>query len=257
MSKSFEDTLRKAMEALGRFVESVIGKAKQAKVQVSTRGGVQPILSIESQFSFGRIRDLIEASIQKVMANSIPDLKGGMALEVGEGPAAYGSRMLSAQAKMAVGVEIGGGSVGRQGDISRGFVVRAPLARLPFSGAIFTYFMARLATTLQGDVVRAVREIGRILAPGGQGVIIDYHPFGLYAKRGAGRVRPPDSGIHKLEDYYRLCRQASLRVVDVREVFIDEGMRQLFKDEEIYAYRNLKGTPLLIFLFVYKPKGTT
>ena len=39
------------------------------------------------------------------------------------------------------------------------------------------------------------------------------------------------------------------------EIFVDEGMRQLFHEEEIAAYRNLKGTPLLVFLFVYKPKG--
>lgn len=255
MARSFEQTLRSAMEALGHVVEQLIGKAKRASVQVSTRGGVQPILSVESQLAASRIRDIIEASAQKVLISAIPNLKGGAALEVGEGPVTWAQRLLSAQAQGVWGVEIGGGSVGRQGDASRGFVVRGALSRLPFPDARFAYVMARLATQLQGDMVRALREMARVMAPGGQGVVVDYHPFGLYAKRGASRVRPADSGVHRFEDYYRFCRQAGLRVVDVREAFVDEASRQLFREEEIGAYRSLKGTPLLIFLFVYKPKG--
>lgn len=255
MAKSFEQTMRRAMEALGRFVESLIGTAKKASVQVSTRSGVQPILSVESQLSGPRIRNIIESSTVKTLQHAVPELKGGAALEVGEGPAGWGGRLLAAQAPLAVGVEIGGGSVGRQGDISRGFVLRGSVARLPFPDGRFSYVLARLATQMQGDMVRALRELSRVLLPGGQGVIVDYHPFGLYAKRGANRVRPADSGVGRFQDYYRLCRQVGLRIMDVREAFVDEGARPLFKEEEIQAYRNLKGTPLLVFLFVYKPKG--
>jgi len=255
MSMSFEQAMRRAMEALGHVVESVIGKAKQATVQVSTRGGVQPILSVESQIPASRIRDIIEASTQKVLSSALPDLKGKAALEVGEGPVSWSGRLLGANAALVLGVEVGGGSVGRQGDSSRGFVVRGNVAKLPIENDRFNYVVARLATQLQGDMVRAFRELSRVMSPGSQGVFVDYHPFGLYAKRGAARVRPADSGVQRIEDYYRFCRQVGLRVVDVRESFIDETSRQLFREEEIAAYRNLKGTPLLIFLFVYKPKG--
>lgn len=243
------------MESMGHVVESLIGKAKQAKVQVSSRSGVQPILSVESQLSAPRIRDIIESSILKVLSAAIPDLKGGSAIEIGEGPVTWGAKLLAAQAQLVLGAEIGGGSVGRQGDVSRGFIVRSGIAKLPFTDGRFSYVLGRLATQLQGDMVRALRELGRVMAPGGQGVVVDYHPFGLYARRGANRVRPPDAGVGRIEDYYRLCRQSGLRIVDIRESFVDEGARQLFREEEVQAYRNLKGTPLLIFLFVYKPKG--
>lgn len=242
------------MEALGRVVEAFIGKARQATVQVSTRGGVQPILSIESQLSHRRIMDIIEAATHRVLGGHIPNLKGLAALEVGEGPISYLNRMLANQAEIAIGVEIGGGSVGGQGDISRGFVIRAGVTKLPFPREHFSYILARMATQSAGDVGRVLRELGRVLTPGGHGVVVDYHPFGLFAKRGAARIRPPDSGVHRFGDYYRICRQVGLRVVDVREDYIDEGIRKIFKGDEIQAYRNLKGTPLLIFLFVYKPK---
>ncbi len=243
------------MEWLGHHVEAIIGKAKHARMRVESRGGVQPVLSVESQLSPHRLRELIDSASEKVLLGTIPSLKGQDALEVGEGPVALGAKLLASQARMAVGLEIGGASIGRQGDVSRGFVVRGELARMPFPPGCFAYVVARLATTLQGDMVRAFREIGRVIEPGGQGVIIDYHPFGLFAKKGSGRLRPADSGIERFEDYYRLSRQSGFRVIDVREAVVDESLRGFFHEQEIGIYRNLKGTPLIAFLFIYKPKA--
>lgn len=254
MSEPFEQALRKAMIFLGRVVEAVIGKAKEAKVQVGSRGGMQPIISVEGMLDTGRIKELIESSIQKMMEIQLPDLTGKVALEIGEGPASYGARLLARRADEAIAVEIGGASIGMQGDISRGYVLRGNISALPFGNAKFPYVIARLATPFQGDMSRAINEIGRILVPGGQGVLVDYHPFGLYGRRGTGRLRPAESGIHCFEDYYRHSKKTGLRVVDIREVFVDEGMRGLFHEEEIQAYRHLKGTPLIVFIFFYKPR---
>ena len=255
MSDSFERGLRRAMEGLGRVVEAVIGKAKRAKVQVSTRGGVQPILSVESQLDASRIRELIEAASQKVISGISPELKGQNTLEIGEGPALFFQKFFSCHAATVIGVEMGGASVPRQGDASRGFTVRAQAAKLPFADAGFGYVLGRFCSHFAGDMLRDARELSRVMKPGGQGVVVDFHPFGMWARSGGGRVRAPDSGVHRIEDYYRLFRQTGLRIVDVREAFIDEGMRQHFKDAETSAYRGLKGTPILIFIFVYKPKG--
>jgi SAM-dependent methyltransferase len=240
------------MEALGRVVEKAIGRAKRAKVQVGSRGGVQPVLSLESQLSTLRIKELIDEATKAIVAEAIPDIMGEPALEICEGPASYASRLLGANAATAVSVEIGGALTEKQGDLTRGFVVQAKPSRLPFAGQSFRYIVGRLATPHQGDVVKGIAEIGRVLKPGGQGIIVDYHPFGLYAKRGSSRMRSMESTIRKFEDYYRLCRKAGLRVVDLREVFIDETMRSMFSEEEIGAYRSLKGTPLVAFLFLYK-----
>lgn len=256
MAESFEQGLKRMMAFIGRGVESIIGKAKTASVQVSTRGGIQPVLSLDSQLAPARVGELVDASTQKVMKNSIPDIKGATIIEIGEGCPAFAAHMLGLQAKAAVCVEISGKSQSRQGDASRGFVVRGETSRLPFGNNRFSYLIARFATPFRGDISRAARELGRVLVPGGQGVIVDYHPFGLYSKRGDSKMRAPDLGANHFEDYYRICRQSGLRVVDVREIFVDESMRQMFKGEEISAYRNLKGTPLIIFIFIYKPKGT-
>jgi ubiquinone/menaquinone biosynthesis C-methylase UbiE len=252
MAESFESTLRKAMEALGRVVEQAIGKAKRAKVQVGSRSGVQPVLSLESLLPPDRMKEIIEEATKSVLAESIPDIKGGTALEIGEGPALYGRKLLGSKASNAVAVEVGGKLTERQNDATRGFVIQAKPSRLPFQSQSFDYVLGRLATPHQGDIVKAVTEIGRVLAPGGQGVIVEVHPFGLYAKRGPQRMKSIESNLRKFEEYYRLCRKAGLRVVNLREAFVEEGMRKLFAEGEISAYRSLKNTPILAFFFIYK-----
>ena len=254
MAESFDQSLRRAMEWLGGVVEHLIGSAKKAKVQVGARTGMQPVLSIESQLPYERIKDLIDAAVKKMMENALPNLEGHAALDIGEGPILYASRLLGARADTAISYDIRSASADAQGDASRGFTVRGSPSRLPFSADRFAYVIARLASIFQGDVVRAVGEIGRTMAAGGQGVLIDYHPFGLYAKKGSNRLKSAESNLRRLEDYYSLMRKSGLRIVDVREAFVDEQTRSFFKEDEIGAYRSMKGTPLLAFFFLYKPK---
>jgi len=254
MPESFDQSLRKAMEGLGRIVEHLIGSARKASVHVGTRAGVQPILSIESQLAYERIKELIDLSIKKMIEPALPDLEGKAALDIGEGPVFYASRLLGARAAAAVSFDIRGTALDSQGDASRGYIVRGKPARLPFPAEGFQYIMGRLASPNQGDMTRAATEIGRVLAPGGQGVLVDFHPFGLYAKKGSSRIKSAESNLYRFEDYYALMRKAGLRIVDLREIFIDEQSRGFFKDTEIGAYRALKGSPLLAFFFVYKPK---
>jgi len=255
MAESFDQSLRRAMEWLGHVVEHLIGSAKKARVQVESRTGMQPVLSIESQLPYERTKDLIDASIKRMMENALPNLEGHAALDIGEGPVLYASRLLGARAATAISYDIRSASAETQGDASRGFVVRGKPARLPFPANRFAYVIGRLASAFQGDVVRAATEMGRVMSQGGQGVLIDFHPFGLFAKRGAGRLKSAESNLRRFEDYYALMRKSGLRIVDLREIFIDEQVRQMFRNEEIAAYRSLKGTPLLAFFFLYKPRG--
>ncbi len=254
MSNGAEHTLKSMMESIGRLLERVIGHAQKAKAQVGSRGGVQPILSLESMVGTKKIRELIDVAVERVMLPAVPEIKGAVAIDMGEGPPQFLTRFMEKGARVALGFEIGGGSQGAQGNADRGYVVRGKAQSIPFNNDFFDYLSVRLATPFQGDILRVIKEVGRIAAPGCQGVLIDYHPYGLYAKKGPERVRSVESSIRGAEDYYRICRAAGLRVVDLREAFIDENMRSLFSEDQMSAYRSLKGTPFVIFLFFYKPK---
>lgn len=255
MSDSFEAFLKKLMEGAGRTIEKVIGEAHKAKVSVGTRSGIKPILSLESQFSQAKIREMINFTIERICVPALPDLKGLSTLEIGDGPSVLVPRFMAQQARVSIGFEIGGAQTIRQGDSNRGYVTRGTPSSLPFDREFFEYIGARLATNLQGDVIKTIKEMGRVLAPGGQGFFADFHPFGLYAKKGADRLRAVESTIRGIEDYYKICRSAGLRIVDLREAFVDESFRSMFEGDEIQAYRNVKGTPLVVFIFFFKPRA--
>ncbi len=255
MADSFEVFLKKLMEGAGRAIEKVIGEAHKAKVSVGGRSGIKPILSLESQIPPAKIRDMINFAVERTCVPALPDLKGQATLEIGEGPSLLVGRFMSQHARVSVGFEIGGTKTLRQGDSTRGYVARGIPSSLPFDKDFFEYIGARLATNLQGDVIKDVKEISRVLSPGGQGFLVDFHPFGLYAKKGTERLRAVESTIKGVEDYYKICRSAGLRVADLRESFVDESFRSMFEGDEIQAYRNVKGTPLVIFIFFFKPRA--
>jgi SAM-dependent methyltransferase len=254
MSESLEKILRQLMTSAGHLVEKAIGGAHKAKVSVGTRGGLQPILSLESQFSVGRIQEMIAFATERIYGPTIPNLSGQAALEIGEGPMGFLPQFLNQQARIAVGMEIGTALTPKQGDQRRGFIIRGAASNIPFTNNLFDYVAARLATSHQGDTMRAMKEIARVLAPGGQGVLIDFHPFGLYAKKGTDRLKAVESTIRSIEDYYKVCKSIGLRIIDLRESFIDESFRNMFDSTDMQSYRNVKGTPLIIFIYFFKPR---
>jgi len=254
MTKSYEKHLKSAMTAAGNFLERAIGHAQKAKAQVGQRGGVQPILSLESILGVNKISELVNASVERYVTPAVPELSGHAAMDLGEGPPQLLARFTEREARLSLGFEIGGGSQGQQGDAKTGYIVRGKAQNVPIADNFFDYVALRLATPLQGDILRVVKEAGRVLAPGGQGVLIDYHPYGMFAKKGPDRLRAIESSIRGIEDYYRICRTAGLRVVDVREAFIDENARNMFTDEAQAAFRTVKGSPLTVILFIYKPR---
>ena len=255
MSKGFEKHLKSAMTTAGNFIERAIGQAQKAKARAGTRSGVQPILSLESVLGVNKIGELVAAATERMVLPVVPELDGCAALDMGEGPPQLLKRFVECQARLSMGYEIGGGSQGEQGNAATGYIVRGKAQNTPFPDNFFDYVAARLATPFQGDILRVIKELGRIMSPGGQGVFIDYHPYGMYAKKGPERLRAVESSIRGVEDYYRISRAAGLRVVDVREAFIDENIRSMFTDDTIAAFRMVKGSPLTAFLFLYKPRA--
>ena len=255
MARTFEDGLKQFIQALGHVVERVIGQAKKARKKVDVRRGIKPVLSLESQLPQNQLRELISAASQNILSSSLPDLENANALDLGEGASPYSSQIVEHKAKLTISLEIGGASNSQLRH--KYFTLKGSPHRLPFKNEIFDYTLARLATPFQGDIESAIQELGRTVKPGGRGLMVDYHPYGLYAKHGSDRLRSARSAIIGLEDYYRMFRKSGMRIIDLRESWIDETLRSYFPEEDIQTYRTLKGTPLIVFLFFYKPRRKT
>lgn len=151
-------------------------------------------------------------------------------------------------------VEMGSTHNLKQGDETTGYLVKARVSALPFADESIDYLVARLATPLKGNIDQAIKELSRILKTKSQSVIVDYHPYAQFSEPEKTSYRTVGMSLRGVEDYYKLCRQHGFRVLGLKEVFLDEHMRDCFSSDEISLYRTYKGTPLLLALFVYKVK---
>lgn len=257
VEKKIERKLEKGIGFLGRFVERLIGQAKKAKVTYETRSALQPILSLEGRLPLPKIRSLIDFVGDRFINQALPPLKEKTVLEIGEGPLRFQKMIADKKPKAMSGIFVDGTMPqSMMGNIPN-LYLKGSFRAIPFEGNFFDCVVARLATPEQGDVISAMKEIGRVLAPGGMGLILDFHPFGLYTKAGTPRLRSAQATIRGLEDYYKMCRVAGLGITDLHEGFIDDLLRNQFTTaEELNAFREIKGTPLVLFLVVAR-QGTS
>lgn len=243
------------MAKFGNFVEKVIGHAKKAKVSVKPAQGVEPILALEGQLPIVKLKEISEASVERTIKPLIPNLLDKSSLEVGEGETKFSPLMKEKNASISLHIDISGSGGGypKESQTPGVHTIKAEVRNFPIEDGFFDYVVADLATQKQGDIVKTMKEISRVVTLGGTGIIVDFHPFGNFAKRGSVRMRSMESVIRGIEDYYKICKASGFILKNIKEAFFDETVRKFFiTDEEKTAFRAIKNTPFLIFIFVTK-----
>ena len=255
LSPKFENVLRSGMTKFGHAVEKVIGSVEKARGSAKPSTSVEPILALESQLSMAKLKEMIAVSVDRVVGTSIPNLIDKSTLEINEGVMRFSPAMKEKGASLVVHVDIGGfaGTYSSEGSTTGVFGIRASIKNVPFEDGFFDFIVSDLATPHQGDISRSMKELGRLITPGGQALVVDFHPFGQFAKRGSARLRSTTSFVKGAEDYYKICGASGFSLNYIREAFFDETVRMHFETpEEKAAFRSIKDTPFLIFLFVSK-----
>ncbi|MBI2343981.1 MAG: class I SAM-dependent methyltransferase [Deltaproteobacteria bacterium] len=259
--KRIEEVLRRGMASVGYVVEKAIGKAQEArKTVVPSTGAVRKHAAtgdvLEVRLAMPKVKDLLQTSVERLVPTVFPALSGRRALEIGEGAGRYAPSLKDHGAQLVVATEIGAGGIENTHateSVNRLYLVRAAIHRLPFADSVFDFVVANLVTPYQGNFLQALKELSRVMAPGGTLLVTDFHPFGAYARRGTARIRPTESSFRGMADYYKAARLAGLRVADLREGFIDETVRAVFQtQEEKETYRDFRDTPLILCLIARK-----
>lgn len=247
--------LQRLMEFIGGLLEKILGQAKKAKGTYEKKGGLQPILSLESRLSLPKLKNLIGHFTERFVPPALPALKDKTVLEIGEENLKFQKPILEKKPKVYCGVIVGDCASLTSSQQGIPFVLKGSFKSIPFEEGFFDCVICRLSTPQQGDVISAFKEMARVLSPEGEGLILDYHPFGLFAKSGKERFRSVQSTLRGVEDYFKMCRLSGLAVEDLHEGFIDDTLRNQFTTpEEMAAFREIKGTPLVIFLKVVKQR---
>jgi hypothetical protein len=253
LPSELEKHLRKGVFIIGSALETLIDQCgkfgeRLGKSSVET----QPVLSLEGQIPIPKLKEIINIISEKTVSSGITSLVDRTALEIKEGASIFASIFKAKGASVAMHVDMGGssGTYGKAAEVSS---IRSAAHRLPFEDGFFDFITGIFSSQYQGDFVKIVKEFSRVMSISGEGVIVDFHPFGMYAKRGSLRLKPIEATTRGFEDYYKICKSSGLKIINVKESFFDESARPLFvEEEEKAAFRIVKDTPLLIYLFVKK-----
>lgn len=241
------------LEFLKKWMNNLAGQARKAKKTVEAKRGLAPLLSLESRLAIPKLKILIERVGERLVPAALPDLQNKTVLELGEWPPHFQNPIQAKKPKVFCGVMVGNSRQTKIAQQESPYLIQGSFKSVPVEDQFFDCVICRLASSDQGDVISTFKEIGRILTPEGSALVLDFHPFGLFAKSGVTRLRSVQATIRGLEDYYKMCRMAGLQIVEAREGFFDDTLRNQFATpQEMSIFREIKGTPLVLFLKMVK-----
>lgn len=164
-----------------------------------------------------------------VLRRLLPDLAGQRVLEIGCGTGKNTPALRGAD--RVVGLDLSEAMLERarrrleSGDGAPVEFVRHDLTRgLPFPDGSFEVVTSNLVLEHVEDLGPVLREVARVLTPGGLALLVEFHPYRQFQGRGA-RFRLPEGGeeilvpfhVHHLGEFHRAARDAGLVLEDLQE----------------------------------------
>ena len=178
----------------------------------------------------------------------LPRLEGRDVLDLGCGQGHYARLARTLGARRAVALDF----AGPMALCAPAPAVVADAGRLPLRDSCLDVVIAALLLSFVPDRAALLREVRRVLQPGGALVASDLHPAASARgwrrsfADGEGRTRVIDAPPPALRDLRAEAAGAGLVIDDWREPAVDERLQPEFVRAGRRDYEDLRGTPLLV-----------
>jgi malonyl-CoA O-methyltransferase len=191
---------------------------------------------------------------QRSMLELWPDVAGRRVLDLACGSGRYARLLLEAEASQVVGLDF---CVPMLRQVSAADRVCASMMRLPFQPGVFDAVICGLAVAHATDIRGWMREVARVLRPGGSLLYSDFHPAA--ARAGMTRSFKDDNdvtwtvphGVYDLPCQQEAAAAAGLTVEAISEVRLGVELTEAFpRSDEIY--REWHGLPIVLVIRAHK-----
>ncbi len=179
---------------------------------------------------------------QHVVTPLIASVRPRRALDVGTGSGRYLPVLVSAGASTVIGLDFSAPMLarGRAQGVPR---VCGDARRMPFEAGRFDLVNASLMAGDIRDLPSWLREVGRVLSPGGHVVYSDFHPS--WSVHGWRRTFETADGSkvdlpyepHTIDDHVRALDQAGFKLLACYEIPLADG------DASVESFRRRWGNP--------------
>jgi malonyl-CoA O-methyltransferase len=199
------------------------------------------------------------AGEQRATVALLPDVRGCRVLDLACGTGRYSRLAADAQAAEIFAVDL---SPAMLRGVTAGVRIQASMDRLPFVDASFDCVISGLALGHAPDLDRWMREVARVLVPGGTLLYSDFHPAAT--RRGLGRTFKDRSQrlhtvphyCHEVDAQRRAAAVAGLVLQEVLELRAGIEFVEEFPHAEDF-YQREYGTPLVLVVRASKPRAAS
>ena len=163
---------------------------------------------------------------QDAVLDLAPPLAGATVLDLACGAGRYLKRLHAAGATCVVGLDLTPAMLARARSFP-GRLLRGDMTLLPLADSSFDFVLCGLAVGHVAALSGFLREVARVLRPGGAVVYSDVHPEAAHAGwtrtfRGPdGRWHTVLHHVHEPGEHRAACAAAGLAIEDVREPRVD------------------------------------
>jgi ubiquinone/menaquinone biosynthesis C-methylase UbiE len=113
------------------------------------------------------------------------------------------------------------------------------------------------------EIESAFREWNRVLRPGSDVLITDYHPAAL--SKGAARtfthkrkLISVKNHVHTIEIIHALAKQFNWHPISIKEKFIDDSVRHYYEKKQALAvFEQFRGTPIIYGIHLKKSDASS
>ncbi len=191
---------------------------------------------------------------QRAMLALWPDVAGSSALDLACGTGRYAQLLEERGAALVVATDLSPGML-EHSDVQRR--VRADMMQLPFADASFDVVVSGLAVGHAPRLDEWMREVARVLVPGGVLLYSDFHPEAAHA----GMTRSFTDAQHRkhtllhasfdLPAHQAAGAATGLRLDAVHEVKVGDDLREEFTGSDAF-YSRWAGLPVVLVLRAVK-----
>jgi len=192
---------------------------------------------------------------QAAMLERLPEIQGSCVLDLACGSGRYAEQARQRGAAHIVAMDF---SLAMLRQVSVGAVLRGELDALPLRDAQFDLVISGLALGHASDLEGCMREIARVLKPGGTLLYSDFHPEAQ--RRGQTRSFRDEHGeLHTVppapfdcEAHVNAIREADLELHEMFEPRAGVEFLPEFPQASRF-YQDWRGTPMLLIIRAHKP----
>lgn len=178
-----------------------------------------------------RAHNALMKAEEAAMLSLLPALEGQTVLDLACGTGRYGRLALERGAARVIGLDNSAAMLratrGLSPLLSPTYWAEATCEAIPLAGAAVDVILCGLALGHLPRLTPSLREMGRVLRPGGAALVSDFHPF-LALNGGQRTFTAPDGATYAVEHYphlyadvHQAAGEAGLRIEHVVEPRLD------------------------------------